>query len=68
MCLGYHEVARYGSRNIRHPGVKSLLFSLEGRTPPLMRPGRGMLVAERQAGGLAVAPRPLGLVTVSEGS
>ena len=66
-CALVHQVPGYGRATFRHRAGESLLFSLEADTP-LMRPGRGMLVAEAPSWRPGVAPRPLGLVTVPEGS
>jgi len=66
-CALVHQVPGYGRATFRHRAGESLLFSLEADTP-LMRPGSGMLVAEAPSWRPGVAPRPLGLVTVPEGS
>jgi outer membrane protein OmpA-like peptidoglycan-associated protein len=66
-CALVHEVPGYGRATFRHRAGESLLFSLEADIP-LMRPGRGMLVAEAPSWRPGVAPRSLGLVTVPEGS
>jgi len=65
-CALVHQVPGYGRATFRHRAGENLLFSLEADTP-LMRPGRGMLVAEAPSWRPGVAPRPLGLVTVPEG-
>ena len=66
-CALVHKVPGYGRATFRHRAGESLLFSLEADTP-LMRPGRGVLVAEAPSWRPGVAPRPLGLVTVPAGS
>jgi outer membrane protein OmpA-like peptidoglycan-associated protein len=66
-CALVHEVPGYGRATFRHRAGESLLFSLEADAP-LMGPGRGMLVAEAPSWRPGIAPRPLGLVTIPEGS
>jgi outer membrane protein OmpA-like peptidoglycan-associated protein len=66
-CALVHEVPGYGRAIFRHRAGESLLFSLEADAP-LMRPGRGMLVAEAPSWRPGIVPRPLGLVTVPKGS
>ena len=65
-CALVHQVPGYGRATFRHRAGESLLFSLEADTP-LMRPGRGILVAEAPSWRPGVAPRALGLITVPEG-
>ncbi len=65
-CSLVHEVPGYGRAVFRRRAGESLSFFLESESH-LMRPGRGALVVEAPAWRPGVAPRPVGVVDISEG-
>lgn len=65
-CSLVHEVPGYGRAVFRHRAGENLSFFLESDAH-LMRPGRGSLIVEAPAWRPGVAPRPVGMVKVTEG-
>nr|WP_227714350.1 OmpA family protein [Marinobacter sp. 1-4A] len=65
-CSLVHEVPGFGRAVFRHRAGEDLSFFLESEFH-LMRPGQGSLVVEAPAWRPGVAPRPVGVVDVSDG-